>query len=191
MYSWAPPTAAPSHPSRRRMFTERCSRDRPSSIGASVEDSVAWDRDSDARGAVLRARRARAGRDRLRHVRNPAAALVPVLRRRDRSVRITRQSLYGRDPSSPEGECVRIVLPVLRYVPALGGATRLVQLIAEGSAARGHSVTVVTQAEPGLPDEEMVAGVRVLRLGMRHVAGFRVPKGYLRLLRSLDADVLH
>ena len=91
----------------------------------------------------------------------------------------------------PKGECVRIVLPVLRYVPALGGATRLVQLIAEGSAARGHSVTVVTQAEPGVPDEETIAGVRVLRLRMRHVAGFRVPKGYLRLLRSLDADVLH
>jgi len=90
-----------------------------------------------------------------------------------------------------KGECVRIVLPVLRYLPALGGATRLVQLIAEGSATRGHSVTVVTQSEPGAPDEEMIAGVRVLRLGMRHIAGFRVPKGYLRLLRSLDADVLH
>ena len=89
------------------------------------------------------------------------------------------------------GERVRIVMPVLRYVPALGGATRLVQLIAEGLAARGHMVTVVTQSEPGVPSEETIAGVRVLRLEMRHVAGFRVPKGYLRLLRSLHADVLH
>jgi len=89
------------------------------------------------------------------------------------------------------GDGVRIVLPVLRYVPALGGATRLVQLLAEGLAVRGHSVTVVTQSEPGVPDEETIAGVRVLRLEMRHLAGFRVPKGYLRLLRSLDADVLH
>jgi len=88
------------------------------------------------------------------------------------------------------GECVRIVLPVLRYLPALGGATRLVQLLAEGFVARGHTVTVVAQSEPGAPREETIAGVRVVRLGMRHVAGFRVPKGYLRELRSLEADVL-
>ena len=89
------------------------------------------------------------------------------------------------------GDGVRILLPVLRYVPALGGATRLVQLIAEGIAVRGHAVTVVTQSEAGVPNEETIAGVRVLRLDMRHFAGFRIPKGYLRLLRSLDADVLH
>ena len=88
------------------------------------------------------------------------------------------------------GELVRIVLPVLRYLPALGGATRLVQLLAEGTAARGHSVTVVTQQEPGTPDEEFVRGVRVIRLRMRHLAAFRVPVGYLRCLRSLDADLL-
>lgn len=89
------------------------------------------------------------------------------------------------------GDGVRIVLPVLRYVPALGGATRLVQLMAEGLVARNHSVTVVTQSEPNVPDEETIAGVRVRRIRMQHVAGFRVPKGYLRLLRSLEADVLH
>ena len=88
------------------------------------------------------------------------------------------------------GDGVRILLPVLRYVPALGGATRHVQLIAEGAAARGHAVTVVTQSEPGVPDEETIAGVRVIRIRMRHVAGFRVPKGYLPLLRSMDADLL-
>lgn len=80
---------------------------------------------------------------------------------------------------------------MFRYLPALGGATRLVQLVAEGAAARGHHVTVVTQAEPGSPAEETIAEVRVLRLEMRHIAGFRLPRGYLRLLRSLDADLLH
>lgn len=89
------------------------------------------------------------------------------------------------------GHRVRIVLPVFRYVPALGGAIRLVQLVAEGAASRGHTVTVVTQEEPGSPPEETIGGVRVLRLRMRHVARFRVPSGYRRLLRSLDADVLH
>ena len=86
---------------------------------------------------------------------------------------------------------MRIVLTVLRYLPALGGSTRLVQLLAEGFAVRGHRVTVVTQEEPSAPSEEEIRGVRVLRLSMRHVGGFRIPRGYLRLLRSLEADVFH
>ena len=84
---------------------------------------------------------------------------------------------------------MRVVLAVFRYVPALGGATRHVQLLAEGMAAAGHSVTVVTQSEPNTPREEAIRGVRVLRLGMRKVAGYRVPRGYRRALRALDADV--
>ena len=86
---------------------------------------------------------------------------------------------------------MRIVLTVLRYLPALGGSTRLVQLLGEGLAARGHLVTVVTQEEPDTPSEEEIQGVRVLRLGMRYVGGFRIPRGYLGLLRSLEADVFH
>ncbi len=65
------------------------------------------------------------------------------------------------------------------------------QLLAEGAAGKGHDVTIVTQAEPGSPDREEIAGVTVLRLGMRHAAGFRVPRGYLRTLRSETADVFH
>ena len=86
---------------------------------------------------------------------------------------------------------MRVVFAVFRYVPALGGATRHVQLLAEGVAAAGHSVTVVTQAEPDAPAEEVIRGVRVVRLGMRKVAGFRVPRAYRRTLRGLDADVFH
>ena len=86
---------------------------------------------------------------------------------------------------------MRVVLAVLRYLPALGGSTRVVQLLAEGLAARGHEVSVVSQEEAGSPPTETIAGVRVYRIGMRHIAGFRVPRGYLRLLRSLDADVFH
>ncbi len=86
---------------------------------------------------------------------------------------------------------MRLVLAVLRYLPALGGSTRVVQLLAEGVAARGHEVTLVTQEEPGCPAREEIAGVSVVRIGMRHLAGFRVPKGYLRELRQLRADVFH
>jgi glycosyltransferase involved in cell wall biosynthesis len=86
---------------------------------------------------------------------------------------------------------LRIVLTVLRYLPALGGSTRMVQLLAEGFASRGHTVTVVTQEEPSSPPEEDVAGVRVLRLRMGHAGRFRVPQGYLGLLRRTEADVFH
>ena len=67
----------------------------------------------------------------------------------------------------------------------------MVQLLAEGYASRGHTVTVVTQEEPSSPPEEEVGGVRVLRLRMSHAGRFRVPQGYLRLLRRTDADVFH
>ncbi|HYB78942.1 MAG TPA: glycosyltransferase family 4 protein [Thermoplasmata archaeon] len=86
---------------------------------------------------------------------------------------------------------MRLVLAVLRYLPALGGSTRVVQLLAEGVAARGHEVTVVTQEEPGSPTREVIGGVQVERVGMRHVGGFRIPRGYLHRLRTLDADVFH
>ena len=90
-----------------------------------------------------------------------------------------------------EGADVRVLQSVFRYLPALGGSTRLAQLLAEGIAARGHEVTVLTQAEPGSPDREVIAGVTVVRLRMRHVAGFRVPRGYLPALRGQAADVFH
>ena len=67
----------------------------------------------------------------------------------------------------------------------------MVQLLAEGYASRGHTVTVVTQEEPSSPSEEEVGGVRVLRLRMSHAGRFRVPQGYLRLLRRTEADVFH
>jgi glycosyltransferase involved in cell wall biosynthesis len=86
---------------------------------------------------------------------------------------------------------LRLVLSVLRYLPALGGSTRVVQLLAEGVAARGHDVTVVTQEEPSAPGSETINRVKIHRLRMRHLAGFRVPRGYLQLLRHLDADVFH
>ena len=86
---------------------------------------------------------------------------------------------------------MRIVLSVLRYLPAVGGSIRVVQLLAEGLAARGHDVTVVTQAERGYPLEEVIEQVSVVRIPMRRVGGFRVPRGYLHTLRTLDADVFH
>jgi len=50
---------------------------------------------------------------------------------------------------------------VERYAPAIGGAERVVQRVAEGLAARGHELHVVTG---GPPEEAELGGVRVHRL---------------------------
>jgi glycosyltransferase involved in cell wall biosynthesis len=86
---------------------------------------------------------------------------------------------------------MRIALAVLRYLPSVGGSARVVQLLAEGMVHRGNDVTLITQEEPGCPPEETISGVRVVRIPMRHLNGYRLPIRYLRTLRKLDADVFH
>lgn len=60
---------------------------------------------------------------------------------------------------------MRILTALNFYVPHWTGLTVYPQRIAEGLAARGHEVTVLTsQHETSLAREEVVGGVRVLRL---------------------------
>jgi glycosyltransferase involved in cell wall biosynthesis len=82
-------------------------------------------------------------------------------------------------------------MAIHRYFPATGGSERIGQMIAEGVARRGHSVVVVTQAEPEAPAIEELNGVTVRRIAMRKIGRFRIPRGYLPLLRGLEADVFH
>jgi glycosyltransferase involved in cell wall biosynthesis len=86
---------------------------------------------------------------------------------------------------------VRIVHAVHRYFPATGGTERMAQALVEGLARRGHSVTVVTQLEPGSPAEETVGGVEVRRLRTTERFGIRFPSGYHRWLRSTGIDLFH
>lgn len=67
----------------------------------------------------------------------------------------------------------------------------MVQMLAENLVVRGHRATVLTQLESGTSEHESIHGVEVIRLPMRSVAGVRVPSGYLRQLRSIDADLFH
>lgn len=58
----------------------------------------------------------------------------------------------------------RVVIAVNYYVPYVSGLTNVARDVAEGLAARGHTVTVVAaQHDPSLPLEEIVGGVRVRR----------------------------
>lgn len=57
-----------------------------------------------------------------------------------------------------------LVIALTYYAPYVSGLTNMARDLAEGLAARGRSVTVVTSRyEPSLPREEEINGVRVLR----------------------------
>jgi alpha-1,3-mannosyltransferase len=86
---------------------------------------------------------------------------------------------------------MHVLLANHRYFPAPGGTERVVQMLAENLVIRGHRVTVLTQQEPSVPDHEWVRGVEVIRIPTRSVAGVRIPSGYVRRLRSIDADLFH
>lgn len=58
---------------------------------------------------------------------------------------------------------MRVLATVERYAPAIGGAERVVQRVAEGLAARGHDIHVLTG---GRPEEIELNGVRVHRVAV-------------------------
>ena len=69
-----------------------------------------------------------------------------------------------------------VVIGVNYYSPYTSGLTNVARDVAEGLAARGHTVTVVTsQHDPRLPREEVRNGVRVLRCPVR----LRLGKGVI------------
>ncbi len=60
----------------------------------------------------------------------------------------------------------RVALVTAYYHPVLGGAEAAARRIAEFLRRRGHEVTVITTLTDGaLPLEEIIAGVRVVRIG--------------------------
>ncbi len=86
---------------------------------------------------------------------------------------------------------MRVLLINHRFFPAEGGTERWTLGLGRALRGRGHSVSVLTQEEPGRPSEEEIEGLQVIRLPLRRVGGFRVPRGYWRRLRGLEYDVLH
>lgn len=90
---------------------------------------------------------------------------------------------------------MRVVAFITYYHPHWTGLTRHARLVAEGLAARGHRVTVVTTRHlPELAPEEELEGVRVVRLPVvgRVSRGMVAPAVFWRapgLIR--EADVVH
>ena len=94
---------------------------------------------------------------------------------------------------------MRILHITRRYAPMRGGIERYVQSVAEGQAASGHDVTVLTLDRdvigdvPGrLPSQEILSDVRIVRLpgvGNRRFSVTLRPDRILREIRN--ADVVH
>jgi glycosyltransferase involved in cell wall biosynthesis len=85
---------------------------------------------------------------------------------------------------------LRVLATVEKYAPAIGGAERVVQRVAEGLAARGHDVHVLTG---GPRDDVQLGGVSVHRLPLsgnesRGIRGERASVG--ALIDRVQPDVL-
>ena len=103
----------------------------------------------------------------------------------------------ARGPSQAPAPPMKVLMVLTYYHPHWTGLTAYAKRLAEGLARRGHAVTVLTSRHvPGLPAEEMIAGVRVLRLPVaaRLSRGVLMPSLPARLwseIRRCDVVQLH
>ena len=86
---------------------------------------------------------------------------------------------------------VRVVIACHSYYPTVGGSERFAQALSEGLVRRGIPTSVVTRQDPGTRAHEEIGGVDVVRIAMRHVGEFHIPKAYRATLRRLEPDLLH
>jgi glycosyltransferase involved in cell wall biosynthesis len=92
---------------------------------------------------------------------------------------------------------MKILIVLTYYHPHWTGLTAYAKRLAEGLAARGHQVTVLASLHnPALPPEEMIHGVRVVRLPvMAHISRGVVmpafPTTLWRLMRESDVVQAH
>lgn len=83
-------------------------------------------------------------------------------------------ALNWRDPRNPEA----------------GGAEVHLHQILRRTVAEGHSVTQVSQAVPGLPEEEIIDGVRIIRHGRRNTFNYSVRRFALSLDIKSNYDLV-
>ncbi len=103
----------------------------------------------------------------------------------------------GRPESAHRADPMKILMVLTYYHPHWTGLTAYAKRLAEGMVRRGHSVTVVTSRHfPGLPLEERIGGVRVVRLPVlsRVSRGVLMPSLPARLwveMRRADVAQIH
>lgn len=101
---------------------------------------------------------------------------------------------HRRDLELADGAPLRVAMVIQSYVPAVGGAERQLANLMPGFAARGIDAIVVTRHMAGRPRDDVVDGVRVLRLA---VAGPKALRSMMFVaqaraaLARFDPDVVH
>jgi L-malate glycosyltransferase len=98
---------------------------------------------------------------------------------------------------------MKILVLIHEFPPVGGGGGRAAQDVCQNLVKRGHEVTVLTAHLEGFPKEEVLNGIRVLRLpSLRreaYRADFRAMGGYIfyglwngyRLIKRWHPDVIH
>jgi glycosyltransferase involved in cell wall biosynthesis len=98
---------------------------------------------------------------------------------------------------------MKILVLIHEFPPVGGGGGRAAQDICLGMVERGHEVTVLTAYLKGLPQDEIVDGIRVLRLSSLRREAFRADlkamAGYVlsgiwagfRLIKRWHPDMIH
>lgn len=87
---------------------------------------------------------------------------------------------------------MRVLFVLEHYYPYIGGAETLFQLLAEALAQRGHDITVVTtRFKPTLPQEEIIAGVKVVRVDCRNRFLFTFLSLPAIWRHAVDVDFIH
>ena len=98
---------------------------------------------------------------------------------------------------------MKILVLIHEFPPVGGGGGRAAQDICLGLVKQGHEITVLTAHLKGLPKEEMVEGIRVLRLPSLRREAFRADlkamAGYvlsglwtgLRFIKRWQPDLIH
>lgn len=92
---------------------------------------------------------------------------------------------------------IRVLTVLTYYEPHWTGLTAIAKRIATGLAERGHQITVLTtQHQAGLPHEEVLDGVRVVRLPTvgrvsRGLLAPSFPRAARKLIRAHDVVHIH
>jgi L-malate glycosyltransferase len=98
---------------------------------------------------------------------------------------------------------MRILVLVHEFPPIGGGGGRVAQDLCQGMVRRGHEITVITAHMPGLPRQEILQGVRLIRLSSLRRQAYRASLAAMgayifagtwngvRLSRQWKPDLVH
>lgn len=89
---------------------------------------------------------------------------------------------------------MRVTMVITSYHPIVGGAERQLAQLARLMQIEGHKLTVVTRHHAGLPKQELIDGVNVVRIrtnGLKQLRALRFILGAALAIRSSKPDLVH